>query len=167
MENVLAQFADDTSAYLKYEELCINAFVQTLYDVERQLGLKISYEKTTVYRVGSLRDSNATLYTQANLKWSSGPIESLGVKINCAGITECKENFEEILLKLQAVCENWYNRTLTIFGKAIIVNSLMGSLFVYKMSTILSLNELQIKEIENILEISCGVVRSLELRCQL
>ena len=49
VENILAQFADDTSVYLQYELLCINAFLQTLENVEMQLGLKISYEKTTIY----------------------------------------------------------------------------------------------------------------------
>ena len=151
IKNILAQFADDTSAYLKYEALCVNAFVSTLQKVESQLGLKVSYEKTTIYRVGSLRNSEAQLYTQNNLQWSNGPIETLGVVINCDGTTDCKENLAKIMLKLSAVCENWYNRSLTLFGKALIINSLMGSLFVYKLFTVLTLNDNNIKEIEKVI----------------
>ena len=81
VENVLGQFADDTSAYLEYSNLCVNSFLETMSRVEAQIGLKISYDKTTIYRIGSIKESNARLYTTKELKWSDGPIETLGVKI--------------------------------------------------------------------------------------
>ena len=62
LHNVLSQFADDTGAFLKYEQLCISSFSETLEHVEAQMGLKVSYEKTVLYRVGSLYKTNARLY---------------------------------------------------------------------------------------------------------
>ena len=74
IENLLAQFADDTSIYLKYEKICLDAFVRTMEKVEAELGLKVSYDKTTIYRVGSLLNTDAFMYTRKNLKWSNGNV---------------------------------------------------------------------------------------------
>ena len=136
MKNILAQFADDTSLYLKYERICLDAFTETISCVEEQLGLKVLYDKTTIYRVGSLCDSNATLYTQKNFKWSNQLIETLGTSIECKGNTECGINFQEIRRKVENVCSAWYNRTLMLFGKCLVVNMLIG-IFVYKLTTML------------------------------
>ena len=150
VEKIFSQFADDTSAYLQYNQLCVNAFIQTLTCVEGQLGLKVSYEKTTVYRVGSLRNMNAEMYTQQNFTWSDGPIDTLGVTLNCDGSWHPK-NFADILTKVRQTCENWYNRSLTLPGKVLVINTLIGSLFVYKLSIMSQLSETQIRTIENLL----------------
>ena len=63
IETILAQFADDTGAYLEYSPLCINAFLNTLACVEEQMGLKVSYDKTVLYQMGSLANSNARIIT--------------------------------------------------------------------------------------------------------
>ena len=49
LEHLLSQFADDTSAFLSCEPLCVNAFCETLEVVEQQFRLKVSYEKTSIY----------------------------------------------------------------------------------------------------------------------
>ena len=51
--------------------------------------------------------------------------------------------------KLNQVCENWYNKTNNLLGKVVIVNTLMASLFVYKMSIMTDLTEWQLKIIED------------------
>ena len=53
LEYIISQFVDDTTLFLKYSENCINAVLQTLAQIESNTGLKISYEKTTIYRVCS------------------------------------------------------------------------------------------------------------------
>ena len=132
IKQILSQFADDTAAFIKYEKLVLDTFIDTLQHIEKQMGLKVSYEKTTLYRIGSLRESLAELITQKNFQWSSGPIDILGVKINCDG-TNHNENFAEIMQKV-SVCKTWINRTLTLHGKVLVLNTLIGSLFVYKLS---------------------------------
>ena len=150
MESLLSQFADDTSAFLKFEKLCLESFTNTLECVERQMGLKVSYDKTTIHRIGSLVDSDATLYTQKELKWSSGTIKTLGVAMECNGkISDC--NYVEIIEKINKVCNIWINRNATLCGKVLIVNSLIGSLFVHKITAMLALSKVQIKEIESII----------------
>ena len=80
---LLSQFADDTSAFLKYELLTIKAFCEILESMESQLGLKVSYNKTSLYRVGSLSKTDAELYTKKPLKWTIEDIETLGLIIPC------------------------------------------------------------------------------------
>ena len=111
------------------------------------IGLKISYEKTNVYRIGSLSKSNAQLYTSQNLKWTNDHMYMLGVYLSCDG-EYVSRNYEEILKKIDTVTTNWYNKTSTLMGKVLIVNSLIGSLFVYKMSVMITLSDAQIKAIE-------------------
>ena len=152
IENILCQFADDTSVYLEYSAICVNAFLQTMSQVEAAIGLKISYEKTMVYRIGSIRNTNAKLYTIKPLTWSDGPMETLGIQLPCDGSDVCENNYQEILIKLRKVCTNWYNRSLNLSSKVLIVNTLMGSLFVYRMSTVLSLSKIQLNELEKIIK---------------
>ena len=151
IKNVLAQFADDTGAFLKYESLTLNTFINVLTSVEANMGLKVSYDKTTIYRVGSLYGTNAKLYTQKEFRWAEHgePINTLGVKLLCDGGIS-PENYEEILIKVRNTCENWYNRTLTLTGKILVFNVLMGSLFVYKTMAMLTLTKEEIKNVEDL-----------------
>ena len=49
VEYLLSQFADDTDIYLEYSEESVNECLRTLTDIEANTGLKISYDKTTLY----------------------------------------------------------------------------------------------------------------------
>ena len=149
LEKILSQFADDTSAYLKYSRLCIESFIDTLVCVEKLMGLKVSYEKTTVYRIGSLANSDALIYTQRQLKWLNKAIETLGVCIKCDGEMD-PGNYTEIRGKVGKVCSNWINRNASLHGKIMIINTLMFSLFTYKLTAMLTMSSKQILEIEKI-----------------
>ena len=147
VENILSQFADDTALYTEYSRVSIEAICQTLQVVERNIGLKISYEKTSLYRIGSIHKSNAQFYMSQNLHWSDEDIYLLGVHIACDGSTVDK-NFQEVLSKVKSTLSNRYNRTATLLGKVLIVKSLIGSLFVYKTTTMSNLSSEQIKCVE-------------------
>ena len=49
IKQLLSQFVDDTAVFLKFEPLEIQAFTEVLQHVEAQMGLKVSYDKTTIY----------------------------------------------------------------------------------------------------------------------
>ena len=132
LSNILSQFADDTGAFLKFECITIEEFGRTLQTIEAQMGLKVSYDKTTLYRVGLIRNSNAKLYTAQNFKWSNDSIDTLGVKLSCDKNLDVS-NFLDIVNKVENICSQWKNRTLTLSGKVLLINSLMGSLYIYKM----------------------------------
>ena len=144
LKNILSQFADDTAAYLKFNQLSLDAFTATLECIEANMGLKVSYDKTTLYRVGSLQNSEAALFTRRNFAWSNESLDTLGIKIQCNGKPD-PDNFQKIMSKLNATCDLWINRRMSILGKVTIVNTLIGSLFVYCMTVMINLTEEQIK----------------------
>ena len=82
VSNVITQFANDTGLFLMYSENCVNAVLSTLMNVELNTGLKVSYEKTKIYRVGSLKNSSAKCYTIKPIIWSDGDIDLLGITIS-------------------------------------------------------------------------------------
>ena len=58
------QFADDMNLFSLYQQHSLDSAITTLSQFESSIGLKHNYEKTNVYRIGSLRNSEAMLYTQ-------------------------------------------------------------------------------------------------------
>ena len=146
LKNVISQFADDTVIFLNYEQICLSETMHELTHIEKNTGLKISYDKTTIHRLGSLRKTNAQLYTQNNIKWSDGDIEMLGITVSNSG-TQSPSQYDDIILKADSVLSNWYNRSLTIIGKKEVINTLVSSLFVYPMSVLPKMTDCQIKRL--------------------
>ena len=149
VREVISQFADDTALFLVYNETCINEAIKMLSHVERNLGLRISYEKTCIYRIGSLKDSEAKCYTVKPLMWSDDDIQLLGVTIvNGKQDSKC---FDSTIDKMYSVMQCWQNRNATLMGKTLLINTLMGSLFVYKMSVIPKMTMSQQKRVHAII----------------
>ena len=61
-------------------------------------------------------------------------------------------NFDSVLSKMCAVTKMWYYCQLTLTGKIAVINSLMASLFVYKMQVLPEMNFDKLAEIEGIIE---------------
>ena len=141
---------DDTALFLMYSETVLQEAISTLKRIERNTGLKISYEKTNIYRIGSLKNSNAKTYTQKNLNWSDGDIEMLGIRIRNS---DCQDNrqYNQIIDKMTNVAMNWKDRYLTLIGKCLIVNSLMSLLFMYYMVTMPTMSMGQYARVNNII----------------
>ena len=80
-EHKLSQFADDTWFSLIFDQENLNTVLKTLNDFQNISGLKINYDKTELLRIGSLKNSNARLYTQRQLKWTNETVKLLGVHL--------------------------------------------------------------------------------------
>ena len=151
VENVISQFADDNALFLMYNERCVNETLSTLAQFEDNTGLKISYEKTCIYRVGSLKNSNAHCYTTKPIKWSDGDIEILGVVVKNQSYQDTS-GFDKILNKMQNVSNTWGNRSLTLIGKTLVINTLMSSLFSYQLSVTPPISKVQIEKFYSIIK---------------
>ena len=74
-EQTLNQYADDTDAFSENKQKSLDELTKELDKFEKQTGLAVSYEKTAIYRIGSLRDSDAQLYSQKPLAWTNEGIK--------------------------------------------------------------------------------------------
>ena len=64
----LNQYADDMDICLAYDQRSLERVLNHINIFQKSTGFKLNYDKTTVYRVGSLAKSAAKLYTQHDLK---------------------------------------------------------------------------------------------------
>ena len=145
VKKLLSQYADDTFLFLNFDLTEINAVLDTLDLIETNTGLKISYDKTTLYRVGSAQHTNAQMITKKQLRWLDGDVELLGVVIPNG--KSSYDPYHNILQKTQLISKKWSRRNLTLMGKILIINTLMSSLYVYKMMVLANLTKHQISAI--------------------
>ena len=135
VEYLISQFADDMDLYLPFDKHVLNTVCKELSNIEQNTGLKVSYDKTSLYRIGSIADSNAKLYTDRKIAWTNDSICTLGVDLHTTNHNLIR-NFDQIIIKLETISEMWYYRSLTLMGKVLVVNTLMSSLFVYRMQVL-------------------------------
>ena len=131
IRNLLNQFADDMDIFSLCSENSIRAIFKELENFYYQSGFMVSYEKTTLYRIGSLKHSNACMYDLDQYRWSNEDINVLGVTIAHDNIVD--KNYSGIVDKARNILNAWYNRGLSLVGKIQMVNTLVASHFVYKM----------------------------------
>lgn len=148
-QELIIQFADDTNMFLPYKQQVLDVVFNTLTTVNFQIGLQVSYDKTTIYRLGSLRNTNAALYTTRGVAWTDDPIKVLGVSITDENILEI--NYDTFIRKAQEVLYIWSKRNPSLMGKVLLINSLVGSLYVYKMNVLPTIESNHVKEFYRII----------------
>ena len=149
IKNILNQFADDMDIATICNEKSLRAIYSELDKFHHQSGFTVSYDKTTLYRIGSLRHSDAQLYDMTEYIWSNRDITVLGVIIAHEGIVE--KNYNNMQEKVKNILGKWYNRGLSLIGKVRVVNALVASLFVYKMMVLPKIPKLIVKGLDNII----------------
>ena len=126
-----SQNADDIWVAIKANRENLDTLMRIFEDFCSFSGLKINYDKTQVLRLGSLKDSDAQIYTQKPLNWVK-EITVLGVKFSTNSCMMIQNNYQAIMQKLRGLCTCWSNRSLTLIGKVLVVNPLLVSQFFYK-----------------------------------
>ena len=132
--NLLLQFADDTTFLLEATEQAISATTSTLEIAQLNLGLKVNYDKTNLYRIGSLQNTAAICYMQRSYNWKDPPVENLGIFITTDLLEMARQNLLPLRDKVRARLGFWEHRSLTLMGKVLVVNTLIESLFMYRLS---------------------------------
>ena len=148
IRNLLNQFADDMDIFTMCNENSIRSIFNELESFHSQSGFQVSYDKTTLYRIGSLRHSDAQMYNMDEYIWSNKDINVLGVTIAHEQIVE--KNYTSILEKAKRTLNTWHNRNLSLLGKVQVVNTLVASLFVHKMMVLPQIPKNIVKTFDNI-----------------
>lgn len=150
LELKLSQFADDMNLFLTFEKETLMEVEDTFDAFEEATGMKVNYDKTRVYRIGSLKNSNAQLYTRKPLSWTNDPLLILGVYVDHNMDNMFELNYAPLISRVRARCDLWSRRGLTLMGKVQIINALCISLFVHKMSVLPRIPEKYVSQFNDI-----------------
>ena len=138
--------------YFKNKVNSIKAIMNTLEFFCGNTGLKINYDKTTIYRVGKKRFTSplAKDYSLTKMNIEKEKINVLGIWVTYDKKDMLDLNYKEIIGKIESILNSWENRNISLIGKVMVVNSLIGSLLVYKMYVLPSLTSGIIKKLDNL-----------------
>ena len=134
IRQVLSQYIDDTDVFTVYDRESLTEIIAVFQDFTKNTGLKVNYHKTTVYRIGRIKDSICKMDLPLQMKWSNEALNVLGVMV--AGADVQQENYMSVLKKAEAITKLWRTRNLILQGRIMVANTLIGSLFVYKMQVL-------------------------------
>ena len=104
-------------------------------------GLHINYNKTKIMRLGLAAKTNARIYSKLPLIWSDGPVKILGMWIDPDIQTIIKLNHENALKKVEGIFKLWSQRSLSLIGKVLVVNTLAVPQFMYIMQCLPIISE--------------------------
>ncbi len=136
-EHKISAYADDTTLSVLFEPRTLECILKTFSEFQEISGLKVNYNKTEVLRIGSLKNSNAKIYTTKQLKWSdNGSMCVLGVNICVDREALLHDNYTVCVEKIKDVIKIWNKRKLTLHGKNIIIKSLLFSKLIYKLTVL-------------------------------
>ena len=145
MIHLLNQFADDADITSLFDTPSLQAIISKLDFYHQHSGFTVNYDKTSIMRIGSLKHSSTIIYTQKPIAWTSDFINGLGVKVS----NNNDFDFSDILTKTDSILQKWGNRSLSLIGKISVINTLIGSLYVYRLMVYPNMKEDLIRRLES------------------
>ncbi len=121
-ETRINQYADDTCLFVQDEQSIVHA-LDCVKKFSNVSGLYLNLDKTEGMAVGSLR--NTTVNADPRIKWPINPIRYLGIYVGYNEQICYKKNWTDKLEDMQKLIDNWRIRKLTLYGKVIILKSLI------------------------------------------
>ena len=135
MEVKISQYADDTTIFLEPDEANIKRCVKVLDDFKDMSGLRINIEKCNMIRLGNFSE---ILCHEIPFNWPSESFMYLGVNIplNSDFHTFYDLNYKPRFEEIRNTLNIWSCRTLTLYGKIVIIKSLIISKLIYFLSIV-------------------------------
>ena len=149
--NLLSMFADDITLFIMNKPSVWSEVLVEISKFESMSGLKVNYNKSMVYRLGSARNSIAKWYTGKTLNWTDDPIDMLGIKVSHSDSEMIQLNIDPILQKARATLALWKQRGLSLIGKILIINNLAASMLIYRMNVLPLLGKYYYQEFNKII----------------
>ena len=147
----ICQYADDTCIITANEQQSVQQVINELEEFRILAGLKMNYEKSCMYKIGHPVDKKKYRLSKP-LKWAEGQVNVLGIIIPLTCLQEIEDvNMTKTIQNAHKIVQTWKRRQMTLLGKIEIVNSLIGSLFVYKMQNMPNLSKAAVKKINDII----------------
>ena len=150
-EELISQYADDTSLVSEFTQESIEEIILELEKFQKSTGLTVNYEKSKIYKVGAARHSTWKIKLSRKFQWSNNSIDFLGIIVNIDRLNELEEeNYAQLIEQANNILKSWHNRRMSLCGKIQIVNSLVASIFIYRMQQLPLLSSQTTKELERL-----------------
>ena len=78
-------------------------------------GLKQNFEKSLVYRIGTLKDTGVIVQTSQKFRWMNDLINILGIDVCADHNTMVWKNYKGIVEKSKDILKDWKNRVVKHF----------------------------------------------------
>ena len=146
IEIKISQYADDTTIFFEPDESNLKHCVKIVDDFKGISGLKINIENCNIIRLGNFKEK---LCRDIPFTWPSDYFMYLGVKIPITDTLNFNDlNFKPKLEDIKSTLNVWNCRTLTMYGKIVIIKTLIISKLTYLLSTIPNLPESFLTEVQ-------------------
>ena len=152
IKKLFGQYADDMDLYCKNNKTNIEYIDSIMTNFCHQTGCSINYEKTTIYRVGKYNEAVSQVYTIKDMRVETEGINVLGIDIEQDSEKMVQRNYDVLIKKANSVLMSWGNRQLSLYGKIVVVNTLVASLFVYRMYILPRISPVIVKKLEKLIE---------------
>ena len=139
------QYADDTKMTLLQDPYSICHLLLELQYFREKTGLSANLQKTEYLLVGDAILSQDLPFTKVE------STKILGTWVTAAGRDHCRE-WEGCVAKAKERIDLWSLRTFSLLGNVLLVNSLIGSLFVYLMYNSMPMPANIRKELQNLID---------------
>ena len=131
----ILQYADDSTLTLQ-DKTSIAECLKVLYGFSRISGLKLNTKKCQGIWLGDLK-GNGTIMMFENIPFTTEPVKCLGIYIGTDSEKCQTKNWEKKLTEIEHLLINWSNRKLTLYGKAVIINSLVIPKLIYNFALLI------------------------------
>ena len=129
------QYADDLWTALMPHVDDINEFLEEMEKFHLYSGLKMNYSKSIAFQIGPVR-KDSQFITKKTLAWTQEPVKILGIWIHPDPKISEALNYDALLEKSKRILKQWSGRNLSWMGKIVIINSLVSSLFAYRLAVL-------------------------------
>ena len=147
--HALELYADDCSIFLQPKSENLRNTVQILNNFFSLSGLKISISKTKAIWFGTGYNKTEVLCPDLKLDWDTD-FRLLGVDFD-GNLEKMDRNIDTKIDEIRKLLNCWVHRSLTLYGKMVVVKTLALSKLSHVALIIPCLNQNKIKEIENII----------------
>ena len=146
----IKMYADDTQIITLYNQNSITEIGSIFAKFSEISGLTVNFEKSDILRIGALRNTDVVLHTDQPFSWTNEALTILGIKITTNIDELLSINITPVVQKIKSIVSIWSRRKLTLFGKIIIINSLLSSQLVYKLSVLPTPSVSELKELDQL-----------------
>ena len=139
----LSQMADDTVVFVDSVESG-NIALEEIEQFGKFAGPKLNLTKTNAI---TMSPQNECL---RNVQWTTDPVKYLGIYVGKDKRKQEKINWDNKLIKIQSIMNMWKMRNLTVYGKIVIIKSLVISQIVYA-ATVIHVPEMLARKLEKMI----------------